>query len=129
MNLAFTWSQARWALSKDDCLQSKGTATGINWHLEYECYLQYLVKGLRQRKISVINIFRVWDKTLFPHTSKSLSGKSMQITTTVEATRDALDALNADNEDLGGDESDFRDNEPRRLVNNGAQDDIDSEDG
>lgn len=53
----------------------------------------------------------------------------MQITNTVEATRDMLDALNADNEDLGGDESDLRDDEPGRLVNNGAQDDIDSEDG
>lgn len=87
------------------------------------------MKGLRQRKTSVINIFRVWDRTLFPHTSKSLSGKSMQITTTVEATRDALDALNADNEDLGGDKSDLRDDQPRRLVNNGAQDDVDSKDG
>ena len=89
------------ALSKDDCLQSKGTATGINWHLEYESYLQYLLKGLRQRKASIVNIFRVWNKTLFPHTNESLSRKSMHITTTVEATRDALDALNADDEDNG----------------------------
>jgi hypothetical protein len=74
-------------LSKDDYLQSKGTATGINWHLEYESYLQYLLKGLQQRKASVMNIFRVWDKTLFPHTSNSLSGKSMHITTTVDFSR------------------------------------------
>jgi hypothetical protein len=99
INLSFTRLQARWALSKDDYLQSKGTTTGINWHLEYESYLQYLLKGLRQRKASVVNIFRVWDKTLFPHTSDSLSRKSMHITTTVEATRDALDALNADGVD------------------------------
>lgn len=100
--------QGRWALSKDEYLQMKGTATGIDWHLEYECYLQYLHKGLRQHKASVINIFRVWDKTLFPHTDNSLSGRRVHFTTTMEATRDALDALNADAEDLGENDGDER---------------------
>lgn len=40
-----------------------------------------------ESKASVLHIFQVWDKTLFPHSEKSLGSKS---------TRDILAALAAD---------------------------------
>lgn len=65
----------------------------------------YLLQGLQQRKASVLNIFRVWDETFFPMTNTSLSGCRDQISNNERSTRDALDALNADKEDLGDDEN------------------------
>jgi hypothetical protein len=61
-----------------------------------ESYLQYLIVGVRERKASVLNIFRLWDKVLFPGTTTSLAGKQTQITNNEESTRDALAALKAD---------------------------------
>jgi len=97
--------QARWALSKDEFLQERGLNTGIDWHAELESYFQYLLQGLQQHKASVLNIFRVWDETFFPITNTSLSGRRDQISNNERSTRDALDALNADKEDLGDNEN------------------------
>jgi hypothetical protein len=61
------------------------------------------LQGLQQHKASVLNIFRVWDETFFPNTDTSLSGKRHggQDSNNEQSTKDALDALNADEEDLG----------------------------
>jgi hypothetical protein len=94
--------QGRWALSRDEYLQERGLSTGINWLSDFECYLKYLLQGLQQHKASVLNIFRVWDETFFPNADTSLSGKRGQdLANNEQSTRDALDALNADVEDLG----------------------------
>jgi hypothetical protein len=58
--------------------------------------LKYLLKGLHDRKQSVLNIFRVWDKFIFPHTSSSLSGRPTQADANNISTRDVLALLNAD---------------------------------
>ena len=95
-----TNEQARWCLSQDDFLQECGLETGIHWHDKFDSYLQYLLQGLQQRKASVLNIFHVWDQTFFAGTDSSL-GRHGQFSDNKQATRDALDALNADEEDLG----------------------------
>jgi hypothetical protein len=82
-------------------LQECGISTGIDWMTEFECYLQYLLQGLQQRKVSVLNIFRIWDGIFFPNTDTSLSGNRSQGSNSEKSTRNALDALNVDEEDLG----------------------------
>jgi hypothetical protein len=67
-----TNEQAHWGLSQDDFSQECGLETGIYWHEEFDCHLQYLLQGLQQKKASVLNIFRVWDKTFFAGTDSSL---------------------------------------------------------
>ncbi|TFK47053.1 hypothetical protein OE88DRAFT_1739078 [Heliocybe sulcata] len=61
-----------WALSADDQLQASGAVTGIDYAAAFEQYLQYLMKGLWDRKPSVEKIIREWDAVLFPHTGSSL---------------------------------------------------------
>jgi hypothetical protein len=100
-----TNEQARWGLSQDDFLQERGLETGIHWHEEFDSYLQYLLQGLQQKKTSVLNIFRVWDQTFFAGTDSSL-GRHGQFSNNKQSTRDALDALNADEEDLGDGDGD-----------------------
>ena len=85
--------QACWALSQDEQLQKRGFYTGIDWFREFEIYLEYLIKGLHQRKASVRRIFKVWDEALFPDTTNSLAGGRGA---SGEDVRAALDALNAD---------------------------------
>ena len=55
--------------------------------------MEYLIKGLHQRKASVRRIFKVWDEALFPDTTNSLAGGRGA---SGEDVRAALDALNAD---------------------------------
>ena len=86
----------QWALLQDDHLQETGTQTGIDWLAQFEAYLAYLEVGLAESKASVLHIFRVWDKTLFPHSGRS---KSSATGTTENSTRDALAALVADETD------------------------------
>ena len=66
---------------------------GIDWFWEFEIYLEYLIKGLHQRKASVRCIFKVWDEALFPDTTNSLAGGRGA---SREDVREASDALNAD---------------------------------
>jgi hypothetical protein len=96
--------QARWALSQDDYLQERGVSTGINWLSKFESYLNYLLQGLHQHKASVLNIFQVWDETFFPNANTSLAGKCGQSSNNEESMRNALEAWNADEEDLGNSE-------------------------
>jgi len=82
-------------------LQEHGLNTGTKWHSEFESYLKYLLQGLQQHKVSVLNIFRTWDNKFFPNTETSLAGQCREGSNNEQSTRDALDALNADEEDLG----------------------------
>ena len=66
---------------------------GIDWFREFKIYLEYLIKGLHQRKASVRCIFKIWDEALFPDTPNSLVGGRGAFGEDVRA---ALDALNAD---------------------------------
>ena len=68
--------QARWALSADDILQPVGSNTGINYFADYEEYIHLLETGLHKRKKTIINLFKEWDKLVFPNTGTSLVGGS-----------------------------------------------------
>jgi len=65
-------SQSRWALSSDDFLQNVGTNTGINYGKDFEEYLEVLMTGLRKKKRSILNVFKEWDRVIFPNSDSSL---------------------------------------------------------
>lgn len=95
--------QSRWALSSDDFLQSVGTNTGINYKKDFEEYLEILMKGLRKKKRSVLNVFREWDRVVFPNSDSSLVSGAGQDQNMSSGLKTALDMLEAD-EVEGGDE-------------------------
>ena len=72
-------------LSADDTLQEVGLSTGIRYFDDFEKYLTILETGLRQKKTSVLNIFRQWTEKIFPRESSRL--------------RKAMDLLLADSDD------------------------------
>ncbi|KZT29210.1 hypothetical protein NEOLEDRAFT_1057477 [Neolentinus lepideus HHB14362 ss-1] len=111
--IAATAVSARWALSADEKFQSRGAITGINYKAAFEEYLHYLMTGLWNKKASVMNIFRVWDTTLFPNTGSSLV--HMQEDRSHDEFRSALEALDADEQELSGEE----DNDPEDEANHG----------
>ncbi|KAF9004383.1 hypothetical protein BDQ17DRAFT_1325746 [Cyathus striatus] len=53
--------RARWTLSADQCLQSMGVTTGINYAKDLDEYLEILTKGLQKRKKGIIKVFAEWD--------------------------------------------------------------------
>ena len=90
-------NQARWALSSDDFLQSVGTNTGINYRRDFEEYLEILMKGLRKKKRSILNVFKEWDRVVFPNSdsSSTVSGEHGQNINSHGLNR-ALNMLEAD---------------------------------
>ncbi|KAF9014880.1 hypothetical protein BDQ17DRAFT_1229965 [Cyathus striatus] len=48
---------AWWTLSADQCLQSMGVITGINYAKDLDEYLEILTKGLQKRKKGIIEVF------------------------------------------------------------------------
>ncbi|EGO29425.1 hypothetical protein SERLADRAFT_433404 [Serpula lacrymans var. lacrymans S7.9] len=90
---------ARWVLSPDSILKERGAQSGINWHEDFDNYLEYLEIGLGKRKGSVLTIFREWDRILFPHTTSGLGGP-LNDEDREEAMKEAMDALNQDIEEL-----------------------------
>ncbi|EGN94118.1 hypothetical protein SERLA73DRAFT_78039 [Serpula lacrymans var. lacrymans S7.3] len=90
---------ARWVLSPDSILKERGAQSGINWHEDFDNYLEYLEIGLGKRKGSVLTIFREWDRILFPHTTSGLGGP-LNDEDREEAMKEAMDALNQDVEEL-----------------------------
>ncbi|KAJ7267360.1 hypothetical protein C8J57DRAFT_1616055 [Mycena rebaudengoi] len=64
---------AIWTLLADERLQTKGAITGIDWLARFEFYLKYLTIGLEERRVSVINIFKVWDTKFFPDSDASMA--------------------------------------------------------
>lgn len=90
----YSLSQSRWALSADDCLQSVGANTGINYGRDFEEYLEVLMTGLQKKKKSVLNIFRQWDQVIFPNSDSSLVGHADKDTS--RGLKTALMMLEAD---------------------------------
>jgi hypothetical protein len=90
-------SKAHWALSADECLQECGATTGINYMNDYEEYLKILLTGLRGRKKSIINVFREWDRIIFPNSDLSL----VKNTSTMSSAglKKAMDMLDEDSEE------------------------------
>jgi hypothetical protein len=73
-----------------------GTNTGINYGKDFEEYLEILMKGLRRKKKSVLNIFREWDRVLFPNSDSSLVTGVGQDQNTSNGLKTALEMLEAD---------------------------------
>jgi hypothetical protein len=90
--------QSRWALSSDNFLQSVGTNTGINYRKDFEEYLEILTKGLRKKKRSVLNVFREWDRVVFPNSDSSLVSSVGQDQNMSGGLKTALDMLEADSD-------------------------------
>ncbi|EGO02266.1 hypothetical protein SERLA73DRAFT_151192 [Serpula lacrymans var. lacrymans S7.3] len=64
-----------WALSPNDSLKEHSADSGIDWHDDFENYLEYLMSGIQKQKSSVLNIFRQWDQVLFPNAKKGFGGR------------------------------------------------------
>ena len=72
------------------------TNTGINCGKDFEEYLEILMKGLRKKKKSVLNVFREWDRVIFPNSDSSLVRSIGQDQNTSSGLKTALDMLEAD---------------------------------
>lgn len=59
-------------MSSDDCLQAVGNNTGINYSKDFDEYLELLVLGLQKKKRSTLEVFREWDRLIFPNSDSSL---------------------------------------------------------
>ena len=96
------FSQARWAISPDEQFRPVGVQSTINWAAEFHFYLRWLTDGLNKRKESVLNIFRVWDKALFPTYAVQHDNACGNATTSLNrgahSMQEALDALEEDEE-------------------------------
>lgn len=53
-----------------------GSNTGINYFSDYKEYVCLLQIGLLKKKKTTINIFKEWDRLVFPNTGTSLVGGS-----------------------------------------------------
>ena len=70
-----------------------GTNTGINYRRDFEEYLEILMKGIRKKKRSIMNVFREWDRVVFPNSDSSLMSGGQDMSSGL---RTALDMLEAD---------------------------------
>ncbi|KAJ7853017.1 hypothetical protein B0H14DRAFT_2354529 [Mycena olivaceomarginata] len=91
---------ARWAVSADIELTPRGAETGINWQADLEKYIKYLQNGLDKRKASVLRIFREWDEIFSPDTDSSLGANGNGGGDAEKQMQDAMDLLNADEEEV-----------------------------
>ena len=73
-----------------------GTNTGINYGKDFEEYLEILMKGLRKKKKSILNVFREWDQVIFPNSDSSLVSGVGQDQNTSNGLKTALEMLEAD---------------------------------
>ena len=79
-----------------------GTNTGINYGKDFEEYLEILMKGLRKKKKSVLNIFREWDRVIFPNSDSSLVtgiGKDQNTNSGLKMALEMLEADEVEDED------------------------------
>ncbi|KAJ7822281.1 hypothetical protein B0H14DRAFT_2291001, partial [Mycena olivaceomarginata] len=65
---------AIWALSADTCLRSRGDHTNIDYDALFDQYLEILTLGLREKSRSILNVFKEWDRIIFPNSEFSLGG-------------------------------------------------------
>ncbi|KAF8142216.1 hypothetical protein K438DRAFT_1450785, partial [Mycena galopus ATCC 62051] len=66
--------RAIWALSADTCLRNRGDKTNIDYDELYDQYLEILITGLREKRRSIINVFKEWDQIIFPHSESGHAG-------------------------------------------------------
>ena len=78
-----------------------GTNTGINYGKDFEEYLEILMTGLRKKKKSILNVFRQWDRIIFPNSDSSLV---RQVQNTNSGLKMAMDMLEADEVEEDGPE-------------------------
>ncbi|KAF8994668.1 hypothetical protein BDQ17DRAFT_1251509, partial [Cyathus striatus] len=86
---------ARWTLSGDTFLQSKGTTTGIDYAKDFDEYLEILMKGVRMKKKGILDIFAEWDHVIFPNSESSFANQNHESSSS--GLRKALEMLEADN--------------------------------
>ena len=89
---AYAPCQSRWALSSDDFLQSVGNNTGINYARDFEEYLEILVRGLQKKKKSILNVFREWDRVVFPNSDLSLVDRDQETSSGLKMAMEMLEA-------------------------------------
>jgi hypothetical protein len=53
--------QACYAFSNDVALQQQGSSSQINYEVDFNTYLQYLISGCSENRHSVKNIFQVYN--------------------------------------------------------------------
>lgn len=58
------------------------------------------MKGLRKKKKSVLNIFREWDRVIFPNSDSSMIGGIGQDQNTSSGLKTALDMLEAGSDEF-----------------------------
>lgn len=75
-----------------------GPNTGINYLRDFEEYLEILVTGLQKRKKSVLNVFREWEKVIFPNSDSSFVGEAQGTTSGLKTAMEMLDADESESE-------------------------------
>ncbi|KAF9004227.1 hypothetical protein BDQ17DRAFT_1325625 [Cyathus striatus] len=88
--------RAQWTLSADQCLQSTGVMTGINYAKDLDEYLEILTKGLQKRKKGIIEVFAEWNRVVFPNLPSSLADRHRHQDLSSSGLKNALDMMEAD---------------------------------
>jgi hypothetical protein len=94
--------KAIWALSADTCLRDRGDKTNIDYDGLFDQYLEILTVGLRDKSRSIINVFKEWDRIIFPNSESGHGGKT-QSGPSHGGNQRALDALRAEKQTAGDD--------------------------
>ncbi|KAJ7851280.1 hypothetical protein B0H14DRAFT_2355356 [Mycena olivaceomarginata] len=89
---------AIWALSADTCLRSRGDHTNIDYDALFDQYLEILTLGLREKSRSILNVFKEWDRIIFPNSEFSLGGGNAHNSPSDGGNQRALDAMRAEKE-------------------------------
>jgi hypothetical protein len=84
--------QAIWALSSDTCLWSRGDHTNIDYDALFDQYLEILTVGFREKNRSILNVFKEWDRIIFPNSESSLGGGNAHYSPGDGGNQRALDA-------------------------------------
>lgn len=79
---------SRWALSMDSGPGQIGDKTEINWADEYERYVMWLEKALREQRKSILALFRTWDNIFFPGAGGNVAQSEGQAKTDEEAMKE-----------------------------------------
>ncbi|KAJ7114379.1 hypothetical protein C8R44DRAFT_630086, partial [Mycena epipterygia] len=93
---------AIWALSADTCLRDRGDKTNIDYDALFDQYLEILLEGLRAKSRSIINVFKEWDRIVFPNAESGHGGKTRSDPSNSGNQR-ALEALRAEKQAEAGD--------------------------
>ncbi|KAJ7897612.1 hypothetical protein B0H14DRAFT_2557612 [Mycena olivaceomarginata] len=90
--------ERHWALSADTCLRSRGDHTNIDYDTLFDQYLEILTLGLCEKSRSILNVFKEWDRIIFPNSEFSLGGGNAHNSPGDGGNQRALDAMRAEKE-------------------------------